>query len=323
MNKALTPLEKSRQALLGKMTPELQKLAVMIEKKHQTAVKGVVMIRYDIGVWLKRVIDEHTKYGSDAVGQLAAYLNYPGGATGLYTLRNFADTFTREFVLQQSSLPMADGRAIETNHFFCIMRVANPKEQLKLFDRVRRECWTANQLETHIRASLEPKNRRQGGRKPQRPTSPAAGLQKLLSQAKRLDNFLDVLEDNVFTPLEELSPDKVDERLVERFLLAKRQVDELIAHCTETREKMSPVEERLTRVMQHKTESGQSSEEGESAETEETDDVDFDNDFGQEINGHSEEPAKKQAAPKTGKKTAKKPAKKATKSVKRRQPVAV
>jgi hypothetical protein len=252
MAKALTPFEKKRAELLNEMTPKTQAVAKDFDKKVTMAAKGLVLIKYDMGARLAEVIEKEAEYGSDAVNQLATYMNFPGGATGLYALSNFASEFDRDFVQTQVAQAMENGRPLETGHFLQIMRVKSKKEQTKLFDRVRRECLSVNSLEEEIRAKYESKNKRTGGRKPKKPSSPAAGLQKLFANAQKLDNFLDITEETIFEPLEEIAAEEVNEQLVDKFDKAEAQLGSLIKDAQAAVKRMQPVKKRLDTVLKKK-----------------------------------------------------------------------
>lgn len=223
---ATVPAEKKRTELLKEMAPETQKVAKDFEGKISAAAQGLVLIRYDMGARLRTVIEQEAKYGVNAVEQLAGYLNFPGGATGLYTLRNFAIAFDRDFVKEQASLTMSNGRPLETGHFLAIMKVKSKKAQNKLFDRVRQECLSTNSLEEEIRAEYDTKNKRSGGRKPKTPTTPMAGLQKAFSQSQQLTNYLDVCEDAVFSKIDEMTPADVSPKLLERIDVTLKQLQQ-------------------------------------------------------------------------------------------------
>ncbi len=248
-NTAMTPYEKKRLALLEEMTPKCQSVAKDFDKKIATAAKGLVMIRYDMGSRLSEVIKKEAEYGSNAVNLLADYLNLPGGATTMYALRNFAEEFAREFVQQQVMEPMVNGRPLETGHFLLILRVKEEKDQIKLFNQVRRECLSVNSLESEIRAKYEQSNTRSGGRKPQKPSSPAAGLQKLFSTAQKLDNFLGISEESIFEPLEEIAPEEINEQLFQKFEKAAEQLESLAIDTATTIYRMSTVRDRLRSVV--------------------------------------------------------------------------
>jgi len=252
MAKALSPVEKKRAAVLKEMTPKGQSLAKTFDRKIQTAAKGLVTIEYDMGAQLVDAGVHEAEYGSNIVEQLAAYLDFPGGATALYQLKNFALEFDRGTVVKEVAKTMTNGRPLRTGHFLQLVRLKSTKDQLAMLTRIRAECLSVNQLEEEIRARFERKNSRSGGRKPQKPSSPAAGLQKLFSGAQKLDNFLGICEENVFEPLEEAAPETIDEAVVDKFDKAQQQLESLLADGNKALERMKPVRARLGNVLKKK-----------------------------------------------------------------------
>jgi len=243
------PQVAKREGLLKAMTPELQKVAKSVEKKLATGRQGLVLIAYDIGAMVKRVIDDEPTYGAKAVEQLADYLQNNGGTTALYALRGFATEFTRESVKAEVVKLREDGQALETGHFLAICKVKSKKEQRKLFNRVRNECLSSKQLEAEIKACVETRNTRSSGRKPQQPKTPAAGLQKLYGQAQQLGNYLSIVNDSVFEPLLEVAPDQVNVKLVGKFQEAREQLTRVVKDGQGTLLLMGPVAERLNKIL--------------------------------------------------------------------------
>jgi hypothetical protein len=250
---AITPHQQKRMEVFRDMLPATQKVAEAFDKTINKAAKGIVTLKYDMGARLVKVIQQEAEHGSNAVGQLAIYLNFPGGETGLYALSNLAGAFSREFVEAQAEQPMSNGRPLDTGHFFQIMRVKAEKDQLKLFAQVRQECWTVNQLEQEIQSRYERTNRRSGGRNPQPPTSPAAGLQKIYSGAQKLDRFLDLVEESVFAPLETMAPSEVNDRIVEKFDEAQSQLSSLLSDGQVAVDRMKVIRRATTPVKQAAT----------------------------------------------------------------------
>lgn len=245
----ITPFEKKRQALLQDMTPPCRKVAEFCDKKLKTAARGMVLIRYDIGVRIRQMNVKEAEYGSDAVNQVAAYLDFPGGSTGLYALMNMSEAFDRTFVEQEVDVPMSNGRALDTRHFILLSRLKTKASQEELLKKVRAECLSTNELEAEIQANYEQKNSRSGGRKPKNPSTPEAGLQKLYAQSHKLDNYLKMLKEELFGKLTDLPPDRVNSTLVEKFELAYNQLNDLIEDSQGAAETMSALKERLENVM--------------------------------------------------------------------------
>lgn len=270
-NTQLTVAEQKRIELFETMNGPTQEIAKEFETKLGKAAEGLVMIRYDIGARLIKVVGEESLFGTNAVQQIADYLNIPGGKTALYALKDFAKTFDREFVKAQIALPMSNGRPLDTGHFIVIARLTSKKEQEKLFKRVRQECISVNALEEEVRAAHDTKNVRSGGRKPSVSTNPLSNLQKLAGLGKTLSNFLVPFGDATLSNLEEAAPDQINPRLLQKFEEAREQLETTVQEIGSTLELMKPVEERLHTVLDNNA--AASKEEDAEAEDDEDDET--------------------------------------------------
>lgn len=256
MSTTMAPVDKSRMSLYKKMTPATQAVAQEFETKLRKGVVGLVRIRYDMGAKVREVVDNEKEYGSGAVKQLAEYLNIDGGETMLYALMHFASAFTHEFVQEQSAIAMANGSYLTLNHWLNLMKLEDPKKQEKMLDRVRKDSLSAGELELEIKAGAggATKHARQGGRKPKSPTSPIAGLQKTLQLSQQLVRWEDVATKKVFDVLNEISPDKVDDNLVDKAEKTLEMVTEAVEKTTEMQTSLTSTIERLKTVLEKKAE---------------------------------------------------------------------
>ena len=256
---ALTPFAAKRAEILTMMRPKTQEVAKAIIKQAGVAAKGIISIQYNVGARIAEVVRNPEIYGIEAVTQLADYSGYPGGATALYALKNFADAFTKEYVVQQTSTLMEDGRPLRYGHFLAIMRVRGKDNQQKLLKQTRVNAWGVNQLQKEIHANYDVINARSGGRSPATPTSPAAGLQKLFSVAQQLDNYLPVLQVSVLDKLAELAPDQVTRALLDKFITAEEKLQKLLTGGSGMIGAMDKVKVRLQSVLDQKTETSETS----------------------------------------------------------------
>lgn len=290
---AVSPVEKKRLALLKEMTPACRKVAEDFDTKMSKSAQGVIMISYDMGSRLREVVENEGEYGSKAVETLAAYLNVKGGATTLYGLRDFAESFDREFVKANSVKPMANGDYLTLQHWSQLRKIAEQKDREKLLNRVFKESLSANELEKEVRAGSKTKHSRQGGRKPGIPTSVLAGVQQTLSIGNKFVNLEDVVEKHVFDKIDEMPADQINDTLLEKLGECKETLESLGRSGTALLRRVEKGISRVTRVLEKKAD--QEAKAAEKAEAHKSADETV-----------PARPAKAKAGKKAGKKKAKK-----------------
>lgn len=264
---AISPIEKKRVALLKEMTPATRQVAEDFETRLGRGAQGIILIQYDMGSRVAEVMENEGEYGSGAIKQISEYLNIAGGETTLYALRNFAESFDKDYVKELSAKPMSNGQFLSVGHWFKVMQLRDRKTQDKIFDRIFRESLTVNELEKEIRGlgTHGKKNARQGGgRKPATPTSPIAGLQTAFQIAQKWANLEPVLEESVFDAIDELPPDRVNEALLEKLQQTKEKLDEMVVRSQSASDRVTANIERVEKVLSAKTAEADEDNESES-----------------------------------------------------------
>ena len=260
----ISPIENKRLALLKEMTPATREVAQDFEQRLARGAQGIILIQYDMGRRVAEVMENEGEYGHGAIKQLAEYLNIAGGATTLYALRNFAESFEKDHVKELSAKPMANGQFLSVGHWFKVMQLKDKKSQDKMFDRIFKESLTVNELEKEIRAlgAHGKKNARQGGgRKPSIPTSPIAGLQTAFQIAQKWANLEPVLEESVFDAIDELPPDKINDDLLHKLTETKTKLEEMAEKATNAAERVGTNIERVEKVLSAKSQKSESENE--------------------------------------------------------------
>ena len=259
---AIAAVEKKRLQIYKAMPIALQEVASEFEAKLGRGARSVVLLQYDMGARMTDIIKDEATYGSFAVQQLADYLNVPGGTTTLYNLRNLAQEFDRNYVKDWSAKPMANGRFLELAHWIALMRIKERKDQEKMLVRVLKNSMSANDLEKEIRAgSVKTKNARQGGRKPSRPSSAIAGLQKTFSMAQQLNRYEEVAEKDVFDVITEMPADEVTPALKERLEKTIKTLGETEEKAGAMKSRAEECLERVERVLSEKYEEAEGGDE--------------------------------------------------------------
>lgn len=258
MSNTIMPVDKARLQIFKKMTPATQQVAKEFEDKISKGVVSQVKVAYDIGARIAEMVDDtnESTYGSSAVKQLADYLNVDGGEQGLYNRMGFARAFTREYVTQQCAIPMANGNYLSFYHWLQLTKVEDEAKRDKWLNKVRKENMSGNDLEKEIRsgAAGATKHARQGGRKPKAPTSPIAGLQKTFEIANKFARWEEVAGRTTFSAIEEMSADKVDQKLLEKTEACLEMVSSAYEKAGEMKEALEANVERLKEVMTKKSE---------------------------------------------------------------------
>lgn len=256
MSNVVAPIDKARIALFKQMTPATQEIANEFNEKIRKGVESSVKVKYDIGAKLAVVVAEENEYGSNAVKLLAQYCAIEGGEPTLYNLMNLAAAFTREYIVEQCSIPLADGKFLTLSHWLQLMKIKEPKKQESMLNRVRKENLSAGDLEKEVRAGAggNTKHARQGGRKPKAPSSPIVGLQKTFDLANKFLRWEEVANTTTFEVIEEMSPDKVDENLLKKAELTLDMVTKAETAATEMKGHLEENVERIKAVLEKKSE---------------------------------------------------------------------
>jgi hypothetical protein len=134
------PHEERRLLLLNDMPSILRRTAFAINAKLGIVAGGSLMVAYDIGVLAKTAHNDEATYGSCCLVELAEYLGIEGGAVTLYELGRLTTAFSREFLKQQVSIPMADGRYLQLAHFLLLANVHIIDKRMQVLDLIRKEC---------------------------------------------------------------------------------------------------------------------------------------------------------------------------------------
>jgi len=225
MAKTTEDIGRKRVATFEAMTHDLQQVALDFASKLGKKARMQCLVEYDMGTKVREIIEEEAHYGSNAVQQLADYLGKQ--ATAVYAWRNFAGAFDRQFVDATASEPMSNGEYVDTKHFYAMMKVKDGRKQRKLWNQVKQLSWSANQLEDEVRSTTETKNERSGGRKPQTPVSPSAGLESIRKDALKVGNLIPVICEHSCDAIDEMAPGKVDEKLLDTLTASRATVAEM------------------------------------------------------------------------------------------------
>jgi hypothetical protein len=219
-----------RAHVFEEMLPPLQAVAVAFDKEEGTRTSGTLLIAWREGNTLRKVIEQDAVYGSQAVEQLAKYLNTT--TTHLYTLRTFALEYTREDLKAIGDRMTSDGGRLVLGHLTAIMGIKSQEQRKTMLERAFEESLSVNELQSEIKAVCEPKNARSGGRKPGKPASPMGGLQQIVENAQTFTNRVGVWEEAVFDAIDDISPTQVTESTMVKLKAAEEMLESQIEAST-------------------------------------------------------------------------------------------
>lgn len=267
---AVAPIEKKRAMALKAMPEALQEVAHDLEAKLGRGSAGIITIQYNMGCRINDVLKDEGKYGSKAIEQLAEYLPLPGSTPKsrqqmLYSLKNLASEFEREFIDSWSKKPMANGHFLELSHWLQLMKLKSRKDQEKMLGRILKNSLSSLDLEKEVRAGAGggTKNTRQGGRKPKTPSSAIAGLQATFTMANKLANYEPVVEENVFGVIEEMPADEVTEVLLANLEKTVEALETTAEKVEAMKEKGEECLERVKGILADRDEAGGAEDEDE------------------------------------------------------------
>ena len=296
----LLPEEAKRIAVYNEMTPKLQKVAEQFDKMESAAVKGTVLIGYDMGVKLKEVLDRAEEYGADSVDQLAQYLGRT--ETEFYQFINVVAMYTRDEVIALAEKKMADGRRISWMHLTAIVEIKRAPDRKAMWTRIFNESLSASQVKNEALATLDKGGRRGlgGGRKPSQPKSPLAAYQDIYSIGNTFNNKIDGWQAAAFDAVDEIEPDKVDPRFVEKIKLALDQVEAMSGNIGMVQERLQTNLARAETIVQKHLEDAETAANEAAAEAEaETAAEAETNEDGEASESEDEQPAPKAKTKKT------------------------
>jgi hypothetical protein len=222
----------NRQELLGQMHPTTKTVAQACLDKLVAASKIGALIYYDMGsaintLFASAEISDSRK--QQELKKLSAYLGQDFSVGMLTNLKNVAATFTREYIVEQVSSPLRNGKYLTWSHFYELQKITSDARRETLLTKTRANSWSAKELSLELASNQESDIKRNGGRKPGIPKSANAMLQKLINSTQSTANYVDVIADPLTTALGEIDLNNVDSALVTNIAGALTQVEETAA----------------------------------------------------------------------------------------------
>jgi hypothetical protein len=241
------PEHQQRMAAYNAMTVAMQKQADDIAVFVTRESVGVLKTRWKIGARIAKILKQESEYGSNAVEQLAQYLNV--SADLLYKYRNAATAFSEAEVTALAERRMADGRHIEFTHLMCLSRVTKASERAELVERIFDQSMSSGDLATTVATQYDTNHHGKGGRKPASPKSAMAGVQQLNKQTQTLIGRFPVWQEVVFDKIDEIEPENINDLLQSGLTEAEQRLSDLSLEADQARERVKTNRERVERVL--------------------------------------------------------------------------
>jgi hypothetical protein len=226
-------------------TITLQAVAAELTRLSRREVRGLMLMRHDMGVRVRAVNDDQRRYGRVGVDRLAKY--FGRSPSYFYDMMTFADAFAREEVEHLAQLTLPGGGLVTYHHLLAIARVHARPRQRHWLAHLLAEGGTARQLVVDIGAA-DGRRRRRGHRKPTRPSSPTAGLQRIIVTSRAFCRFVPVFFETCTDVVDRMPAADFSPTLVARLTEARDEMVRLEEVAGAYRERAAAVLERVART---------------------------------------------------------------------------
>jgi hypothetical protein len=190
LNQAPTQEELNRQQVFEQMTPALQEIVVGIAESFRRRARGDILVAYNVGYEVKRVLDDDARYGSRAVERMAEFLDC--STSYLYNHFLIVRSFNTSEIEQLTKLRMRNGQHLTPHH---VLEIARERKfaHANLIRQTIEESLSVRQLHFLILSNGESTRRvSRGGRKHKRPKSVQLAVAKMLRRFESDQRFLPV-----------------------------------------------------------------------------------------------------------------------------------
>lgn len=134
------------------MTKAAQQAAIKIHKKLNIANKRDLLLKHAIGTRMNRAARNMAVYGQDCPDSVSFVLGFSEDCREVSAMMDFADQYPIQFILEESSKPMANGAFITYSHFLELLKFDSMKKRRQLLERVRTKGLTVTRLRRLIAA---------------------------------------------------------------------------------------------------------------------------------------------------------------------------
>lgn len=203
------------RALSG-MTDACREITQEIRDDYAKVAVSEIVAFWRIGQRINKVLEDESKFGVNAVEQIATALQLE--ANLFYSCRKFASAFTAAEVKELGARKNAAGVGLSFSHFVALSRVQDTEFRTKMLNKAYQHCLSVRDLVAQIQQQQGRRSNNLAGRAGAGPRSPTAAasslgraLKKICADRPRLLELLDAYTDPEQLP--ELARDEEVSRL--------------------------------------------------------------------------------------------------------------
>jgi len=167
MKRSDLPLETQRWYRFCDMPAAWQKASKRFQAKLRRANLRNLLSKYDLGRMVTRLVKMEGTNGPTAADEMARYTGVPGGVRALRYMKSFSEQYSKDFIIEQASKPMANGSFLTYEHFVELMAIRSLKTRKEFLARVRDEGLSVAKIAREIRrmqAEDKARRSREGGK---------------------------------------------------------------------------------------------------------------------------------------------------------------
>lgn len=216
----LKSMTKERREAFELLSPSAQRVALKVQDCVRVGYTAAVLVQYDMGIAICDILDDEEMTSAEKkteLKKLASFINQPKfNASALIDIANTSATFDRDFIKDQISRPMANGRFLTWTHFRELQRVESEKARTKYLEDVRKNCWSCSQLALELSADKDTAETSNiTGRTPDIPKTPKSAVKKLQNVLVKANNYIETLQETLTSDYMKLKAEDVDDKLID------------------------------------------------------------------------------------------------------------
>ena len=206
----LTPIARAKKRLLAEMSPELQMVAIQLDKSALIAARGVLKMCYRDGEVLRAVKENPAKYGVKGLDQIAKYRGE--SLSTLYLNIRMVEIWSFEEIEQLCYRYTQTGKQIKKSHLYVLCEVESDARRNELMEEWFDSPMSVRELRALV--GREKKKQKLGvGRKPARPVSVPAGVQQMVKQTASYSVYLQTHATDLLHDIENCPPNEFTEEV--------------------------------------------------------------------------------------------------------------
>jgi hypothetical protein len=199
------------------MNPALRRIANKVRGKLSAYHDQGIIVFHEVGKLVQSIIGDKAKYGTGALGKLAASLPERSEPL-LIAARNFSRVYTPKEIKQLTEAAESNGHLFSQSHFITLSQYSG-KRQARLRHsmeaKIVEEGMSTRELQQELRV-LESSGPAPQGRKPAAPKTPMAAFQQMSKVRRDIDSRVGLWHDFGIKPVTQLKTGEIDENLIQQ-----------------------------------------------------------------------------------------------------------